>query len=142
MLKISCRCAALTFLVSFSITIFALRGAEGLRLGERDLDRESDRERFRLLLLERLRERERDLFLAPLGGSLERLPERELAPAAGGVWRGVGERRREGLRSRGGEDIVRCGCYWCMLWLSRVKDQSMRLSRSFTQCALVKAWTL
>ncbi len=43
MLKISRRCVACTFLVSFSITILAERGALGLREGERDLERERER---------------------------------------------------------------------------------------------------
>ena len=112
-LNISRRWAACTFLVSFSITILADRGALGLRL--REGERESERERcdlFRLLLREGLRERVLERLRVPFAWLLEGLREREregvLSPAAGGVRAGVGDMPREVLWSRGGDDIV-CG---------------------------------
>lgn len=103
-LKISRRCAACTFLVSFSMTILAERGG-GEAEGERVMERE--RERY-----ERLREREgeRERLRVPFGWELERLREGERevlrAAAAGGVRVGVGDLPRDSLRSRGGEDMA------------------------------------
>ena len=108
-LKISRRCAACTFFVNFSITIFADRGALALRVRER----ESERERwdlFLLLLRDGERERVRERLRVPFSRLLERLRERErdgvLSAGGGGVRAGVGDLPREVLRSRGGEDIV------------------------------------
>jgi hypothetical protein len=89
-LKISRRCASLTFLVSFSMTIFALRGIAGAGEGEA------------LSLLERALERERDRDCA----SSSRM--------------GVGERPRETLRAACGEDIVGAEVWCWFITMSSV----------------------
>ena len=98
--KISRRWFSFTFLVSFSMTILALRGTDGLR----DLERE------RILLLKRSREGVREgerLRRVPLRRSslCERERDRESARSGGGALPGVVDRPRETLRC-GGDDML------------------------------------
>lgn len=96
------------FFVSFSITTFELRGIERDRERERDADSDCWRyERLLLLLrvrpLDGLRDRVRRV---PLGFSSACDFEGEVdrASAGRGVLAGLGERPRDTLRSRAGDD--------------------------------------